>query len=155
MDIDGRVSVIRACRSSVKLFITGRDVSTDPTGSAINPTVSVVIPTYNRAALLGRSIRSVLGQSYKDFELIVIDDGSTDETSHVVADFADPRIRYLPLPHNTGAGAARNAGVRVARGKFLAFQDSDDEWLPSKLAKQISAFESGPARLGMVYQTCR
>jgi glycosyltransferase involved in cell wall biosynthesis len=126
-------------------------VSTDPKGSAINPIVSVVIPTYNRAALLGRSIRSVLGQCYRDFELIVIDDGSTDETPLVVTSFGDQRIRYLPLPRNTGAGAARNAGIRAARGTFLAFQDSDDEWLPSKLSKQMSAFESGSARLGMVY----
>jgi glycosyltransferase involved in cell wall biosynthesis len=126
-------------------------VSTDPTGSAINPAISVVLPTYNRAALLGRSIRSVLGQSYRDFELIVIDDGSTDETSVVVDGFSDPRIRYLPLPRNTGAGAARNVGIRIAKGKFLAFQDSDDEWLPSKLSKQMSAFKSGTAKLGMVY----
>lgn len=126
-------------------------MSTDPKGSAINAAVSIVLPTYNRAALLGRSIRSVLGQSYQDFELIVIDDGSTDETSSVVGDFSDRRIKYVPLPRNTGAGAARNAGIRAARGKFLAFQDSDDEWLPSKLSRQMSAFERGPGRLGMVY----
>jgi glycosyltransferase involved in cell wall biosynthesis len=126
-------------------------VSTDPKGSAINPAVSVVLPTYNRAALLGRSIRSVLGQSYQDFELIVIDDGSTDETSAIVEGFGDRRIKYLPLPRNTGAGAARNVGIRAARGEFLAFQDSDDEWLPSKLSRQMSAFECGPGRLGMVY----
>jgi glycosyltransferase involved in cell wall biosynthesis len=126
-------------------------VATDPTGSGINPAVSVVLPTYNRAALLGRAIRSVLGQSYADFELIVIDDGSTDETAGVVAGFRDRRIRYISLGHNTGAGAARNVGIRMARGKFLAFQDSDDEWLPSKLAKQMSEFERGSVRLGMVY----
>jgi glycosyltransferase involved in cell wall biosynthesis len=124
---------------------------TDPPGSGINPAVSVILPTYNRAALLGRAIRSVLGQSYTDFELLVIDDGSTDETSNVVADFRDRRIRYISLAHNTGAGAARNVGIRMARGKFLAFQDSDDEWLPSKLVKQMSAFERGSVRLGMVY----
>jgi glycosyltransferase involved in cell wall biosynthesis len=81
----------------------------------------------------------------------VIDDGSTDETSSVVAGFRDQRIRYISLGHNIGAGAARNVGIRMARGKFLAFQDSDDEWLPSKLAKQMSAFERGSVRLGMVY----
>ena len=119
--------------------------------SGIDPAVSVVLPTYNRAALLGRAIGSVLGQSYTDFELLVIDDGSTDETSDVVAGFSDRRIRYISLAHNTGAGAARNVGIRLARGKFLAFQDSDDEWLPSKLAKQMSAFERGSLRLGVVY----
>ena len=126
-------------------------MATDPPGSGINPAVSVVLPTYNRAALLGRAIRSVLRQSYTNFELLVIDDGSTDETPNVVAGFRDPRIRYISLAHNTGAGAARNVGIRMARGKFLAFQDSDDEWLPSKLAKQMTAFERGSVNLGMVY----
>lgn len=115
------------------------------------PAVSVVLPTYNRAPLLGRSIRSVLGQSYEDFELIVVDDGSTDETAAVVAGFRDPRVRYVALSGNRGAGAARNVGIRMARGRFLAFQDSDDEWLPSKLAKQMSVFERGPSGLGVVY----
>jgi glycosyltransferase involved in cell wall biosynthesis len=126
-------------------------MSAELPSSVINPVVSIVIPTYNRAALLDRSIRSVLAQSYGDFELIVVDDGSTDETACVVADFRDPRLRYIALGRNKGAGAARNVGIRASRGKFLAFQDSDDEWMPSKLAKQMSAFERGPSRLGMVY----
>jgi glycosyltransferase involved in cell wall biosynthesis len=126
-------------------------MTTDPLGSGINPAVSVILPTYNRAALLGRAIRSVLGQSYTNFELIVIDDGSTDETYGVMNGFRDRRIKYISLEHNTGAGAARNVGIRMARGKFLAFQDSDDEWLPSKLAKQMSVFERGSVRLGIVY----
>jgi glycosyltransferase involved in cell wall biosynthesis len=130
-------------------------MSANPSAAGTNPAVSIVLPTYNRASLLGRSIRSVLGQSYTDFELIVIDDGSTDETSGVVAGFRDRRIRYIPLSRNTGAGAARNVGIRMARGKFLAFQDSDDEWLPSKLVKQMSAFERGSVRLGMVYSDMR
>ena len=126
-------------------------MSTGTSDSRIEPAVSVVIPTYNRALLLGRSIRSVLGQSYEDFEVVVIDDGSTDGTAEVVAGFRDRRIMYVPLARNTGAAAARNVGIRMARGKFLAFQDSDDEWLPSKLAKQMSAFGSGTERLGIVY----
>ena len=126
-------------------------MTADSQGSGIAPAVSIVIPTYNRAELLGRAIRSVLGQSYTDFELIVVDDGSTDETSGVVAAFSDGRISYIQLARNTGAGAARNAGIQVARGKFVAFQDSDDEWLPGKLAKQMSAFERGAAGLGVVY----
>jgi glycosyltransferase involved in cell wall biosynthesis len=115
------------------------------------PAVSVVLPTYNRAPMLGRSIRSVLAQSYEDFEVIVVDDGSTDDTAGVVAAFGDPRIRYVLLKRNTGAGAARNAGLRLARAKFLAFQDSDDEWLPSKLSKQMAAFARGASGLGVVY----
>ncbi|MBV8859321.1 MAG: glycosyltransferase [Acidobacteria bacterium] len=123
--------------------------------STAEPFVSVVIPTYNRARLLGRAIRSVLAQSYCDFEVIVVDDGSTDETAGVVESFGDRRVRYVALARNGGAGAARNAGIRLARGKFLAFQDSDDEWLPSKLAKQMSAFERGPSGLGVVYSDMR
>lgn len=87
--------------------------------------------------------------------MLVIDDGSTDETAGVVDGFRDRRIRYVRLARNRGAGAARNVGIRLARGKFLAFQDSDDEWLPSKLAKQMSAFGCGSARLGMVYSDMR
>jgi glycosyltransferase involved in cell wall biosynthesis len=117
----------------------------------MRPTVSVVIPTYNRAALIGRSIRNVLSQSYRDFELIVIDDASNDGTAEVVAGFCDQRITYHRLVSNTGAGAARNVGIRMSQGKFLAFQDSDDEWLPAKLARQMSIFEQGSTRLGVVY----
>jgi len=126
-------------------------MSTATSDSTTEPAVSVVLPTYNRAPLLGRALRSVLGQSYEDFELLVIDDGSTDGTDGVVAAFGDPRVRYVQLARNTGAGAARNVGIRMSRGKFLAFQDSDDEWLPSKLAKQVSAFGRGPSELGVVY----
>jgi glycosyltransferase involved in cell wall biosynthesis len=116
-----------------------------------NPTVSVVIPTYNRAELLGRSIRSVLNQSYTDFEIIVVDDASSDDTANVVSEFVDQRITYVPLNKNIGAGGARNVGIRRSGGKFLAFQDSDDEWLPEKLARQMSIFEQGPSDLGVVY----
>jgi glycosyltransferase involved in cell wall biosynthesis len=115
------------------------------------PAVSIVLPTYNRAPLLGRSLRSVLAQSFEEFEVIVVDDGSTDGTAEVVAGFVDPRVRYFKLARNAGAAAARNAGIGLARGKFLAFQDSDDEWVPSKLAKQMAAFARGPESLGMVY----
>lgn len=126
-------------------------MATELAGSVLDPAVSIILPTYNRADLLGRSIRSVLAQGYGAFELIVVDDGSTDETACVMAGFRDRRVKYLKLERNTGAGAARNAGIRASRGKFLAFQDSDDEWSPSKLAKQMSAFGRGPARLGVVY----
>jgi glycosyltransferase involved in cell wall biosynthesis len=119
--------------------------------SGPEPAVSIILPTYNRAPLLPRSIASVLRQSYDSFELLVVDDGSTDETKNVVAALTDPRIKYFSLPRNVGASAARNAGISLARGQFLAFQDSDDEWIESKLAKQMSAFSGGPSSLGMVY----
>lgn len=115
------------------------------------PIVSVVIPTYNRAYLLGRAIRSVLDQTYQDFELIVVDDGSSDNTGEVVATFADPRIHYLRHEKNRGAAAARNAGIEASRGDYVAFLDSDCEWLPEKLQKQIEVFGEVSSRVGVVY----
>jgi glycosyltransferase involved in cell wall biosynthesis len=115
------------------------------------PTVSVILPTYQRAWCLARSLASVLGQTYADFELIVVDDGSTDGTAGVVAGFADPRVRYVRLESNRGAGAARNAGARRANGRFLAFQDSDDEWMPAKLERHLCAFETCGADVAVVY----
>ena len=105
------------------------------------PTVSVIIPTYNRAHLIGRSIQSVLTQTYEDFELIIVDDGSTDNTEEIVMAFNDHRISYLKQSSNRGVSAARNIGIKAARGSYIAFQDSDDEWLPQKLEKQVALFE--------------
>lgn len=100
--------------------------------------VSVIIPTYNRAHLIGRAIRSVLDQSYQDFEVIVVDDGSTDNTAAVVMSVGEghTRIRYI-RQENRGGGAARNAGLRAARGKYVALLDSDDEWMPHKLETEV------------------
>lgn len=116
-----------------------------------NPKVSVIIPTYNRAHVLGRALRSVLNQAYQDFELIVVDDGSSDATVEVMSGFADSRIRYLHHEENRGAAAARNSGIKAARGEYVAFLDSDDEWLPEKLEKQIEAFRQVSSRVGVVY----
>jgi len=115
------------------------------------PAVSVIVPTYNRAHLLGRAIESVLNQTYKDFELIVVDDGSTDDTEKVVGNFKDERIRYISLEKNMGAGVARNRGIEASRGKYIAFQDSDDEWLAEKLEKQIKILETVSPEVGVVY----
>ncbi len=97
--------------------------------------VSVIIPTYNRAHLIGRAIESVLNQTFHDFELIVIDDGSIDDTYEVIKEFQkkDNRIIYLKHDKNKGASAARNSGINVSRGEYISFVDSDDEWLPEKL----------------------
>jgi glycosyltransferase involved in cell wall biosynthesis len=105
------------------------------------PTVSVIIPAYNRAETISRAINSVLGQSFKDIEIIVVDDGSTDGTSDVVQQIGDARIQIIHQTHNQGAAAARNAGMKSARGKYIAWLDSDDEWLPDKLKIQLAAFE--------------
>jgi glycosyltransferase involved in cell wall biosynthesis len=89
-------------------------------------------------------MESVLGQTWGNLELLVVDDGSQDDTSEVVARFSDERVRYLKLPHNRGLSAARNAGLAGARGTYLAFQDSDDEWHAEKLARQMREIETHP-----------
>ena len=108
------------------------------------PPVSVVIPAYNRAATIGAAIGSVLRQTWEDFELVVVDDGSTDGTVAAARKVADPRLRVVAAPRNLGAAGARNLGVREARGAWIAFQDSDDEWLPEKLAKQMARLAADP-----------
>jgi len=113
--------------------------------------VSIIIPVYNRAQLLSRSIRSVLNQTFQNFEVIVVDDGSTDDIESVVKSFNDKRIQYIRHEERRGAPAARNTGIRLARGRYIAFQDSDDEWRSEKLEKQMRAFENAPPDLGVVY----
>lgn len=108
------------------------------------PLVSVILPTYNRAHLLPRAIRSVLDQQYGHLQLIIIDDGSTDDTSAVIASIADPCIEYVRFERNRGIGAARHEGVNRAQGEFIAFIDSDDIWLPGKLELQLCLFRSYP-----------
>lgn len=116
-----------------------------------HPVVSVIIPTYNRETLIARSIQSVLNQSYQNFEVIVIDDDSTDGTKGIVESFSDKRIRYIQIENNRGAGAARNIGIQRSKGKFIAFQDSDDEWLSEKLEKHMFVFEKQLSNIGVVY----
>lgn len=99
--------------------------------------ISIIIPTYNRASVLERAVRSVLNQEGAELEVIVVDDGSTDGTREVLESIGDPRVRYERLPGRSGACAARNRGIELARGDYIAFQDSDDEWLPGKLATQL------------------
>jgi glycosyltransferase involved in cell wall biosynthesis len=119
--------------------------------TTFNPLVSIVLPTYNRASLLYRAIESVLNQTYFNFELIVVDDCSKDSTKNVVKGFSDNRIRYIRHEKNKGAPAARNSGIAAARGEYIAFQDSDDEWFSTKLEKQMSLFDCAPRDLGVVY----
>jgi len=113
--------------------------------------VSVVLPTYNRAHTLERAVRSVLNQTHKDFELIVVDDGSTDNTRDIVVSFADGRIRYIKHESNKGVAEARNTGIGASRASLIAFQDSDDEWLPHKLALQVEAMHKAGEHVGVVY----
>ena len=104
--------------------------------------VSVIIPTYNRAYCINKSIQSVLDQTYKNIELLVIDDCSDDNTEEVIKQFNDNRIRYIKLKKNGGPSKARNIGIKKARGEFIAFQDSDDIWYNNKLELQINEFQS-------------
>lgn len=113
------------------------------------PKVSVIIPTYNRAHLIAASIVSVLEQTYSDFEIIVVDDGSTDDTEQRVHGFTDPRIIYIKQ-ENKGRSQARNCALDLARGRYIAFLDSDDLFLPDKLALQVAYLDSHP-QVGMVY----
>jgi glycosyltransferase involved in cell wall biosynthesis len=115
------------------------------------PTVSVIIPTYNRAIMVKDAIQSVLDQTYSDYEIIVVDDGSTDNTSQVINELRShsEKVHYI-YQENKGRSAARNIGVRAARGNYIAFLDSDDIFLPEKLSLQVMALESN-RDFGMVY----
>lgn len=104
------------------------------------------MPAYNRENIIKEAINSVLGQTYEDIELIVVDDGSTDQTSKVVREIEDPRLKYF-YQENAGACAARNKGVELSQGELVAFHDSDDIWHQDKLEKQIKVMETSGADL--------
>lgn len=106
------------------------------------PLVSAVIPAYNCGAYIGRAIESVLTQTYRDIECIVIDDGSTDQTAAVARSYGERVVVVHQL--NGGAAAARNTGIRQARGELIAFLDADDYWLPTKIANQVEVFRENP-----------
>ena len=120
-------------------------------GAKEEPLVSVILPTYNRRHLIGRSIRSVLAQTDRNFELLVVDDGSTDATDSVLNSFADARVQYLKIAMNRGAAFARNLGIEASKGSLVAFQDSDDEWAPQKIERHVAAFEAHLPSTGVVY----
>jgi glycosyltransferase involved in cell wall biosynthesis len=115
-----------------------------------NPAVSVVLPTHNRLATLSRAVASVLQQSMGDLELIVVDDGSEDSTAAWLAEQSDTRLRVIRSAERQGAARARNRGIASARAELIAFQDSDDEWAPGKLACQLALLQAGGESLGWV-----
>lgn len=114
-----------------------------------SPRVSVVVTTYNARALLAETLAAMLSQTFADFELIVIDDGSTDNTADYLASMSDPRLRVVRQP-NAGVGAARNRGIDEARGEYVAFCDHDDIWMADKLATQVDFMDAHPAAVGCV-----
>jgi glycosyltransferase involved in cell wall biosynthesis len=120
----------------------------------VSPLVTVITPAYNVAQYVGETVASVLQQSFRDFEYLVADDGSQDDTIQVVMDHAcnDDRVRVLQAEHR-GPSSARNLGIRDARGKYIAFLDGDDRWRPRFLERQVGLIESLPANVGVVF--CR
>lgn len=115
------------------------------------PLVSVIVPAYNRAHLLKRCIDSVLGQTYKNIELILIDNASSDNTGEIIQQINDDRLKYFRLKVNRGASGGRNEGLRHASGDYVIFLDSDDEFLPDKIKESVSALENADEKFGVVY----
>lgn len=114
-----------------------------------SPAISIIIPTYNRARVIEKAIRSALTQTFTDTEVIIADDGSKDDTAEVVAALGEPRVRFV-RKENGGCSSARNFGVGVARGRYVAFLDSDDEWDPRWLETAVALLEAD-GRVGAVY----
>jgi glycosyltransferase involved in cell wall biosynthesis len=120
-----------------------------------NASISIILPTYNRHDMIKNAIQSVIAQTVSDWELLVVDDGSTDATKEVVTAFAesDSRINYM-YKENGGVSSARNSGIASAEGEYIAFIDSDDMWTPEKLEKQLAVFKADPS-IGLVYTGIR
>jgi len=115
------------------------------------PKVCVIIPTYNRADFLYSAINSVLHQTYQDFEIIIVDDASKDNTQEIISRFHDKRIKYLNHESNKGEAAARNSGILYSNSQYIAFLDDDDEWFPEKLRLQVDILEKSMSKVGLVY----
>jgi glycosyltransferase involved in cell wall biosynthesis len=118
--------------------------------NAADPRVSVIVPTYNREAFIGIALESVVDQTFPDFEILVVDDGSTDGTEQILEQIQDQRIIYLRQEHSGLPAVARNTGLRHARGEYIAFLDSDDLWTADKLAVQVAYMDSHP-EIGLSY----
>lgn len=123
----------------------------------MNNIVSIITPSYNSSEYIGETIESILAQTYQDWELLITDDCSTDNSRDVIKSYADkdPRIRLLCLDKNSGAGVARNKSIKEASGRFIAFCDSDDRWTPEKLEKQLRFMQHNDCALSYTsYMTC-
>jgi glycosyltransferase involved in cell wall biosynthesis len=120
----------------------------------MSPRVSVIIPTKNRANYVSSAVRSVLDQTFGDFELIVIDAASVDNTEEVVGNFHDKRVRYVRQETDRGVSASRNRGINLTDGEFIAFLDDDDVWMPTKLEKQVELIGKNPSVCAVSTGTC-
>ncbi|MBO9202771.1 MULTISPECIES: glycosyltransferase family 2 protein [Niastella] len=132
---------INTVKGEKRLFVGGNLITIS---SVIINMVSVIIPTYNREHLIQESIYSVLNQTYKDLELIIVDDGSTDNTEDIVRAIPDPRIQYYKLPHSGRNAISKNFAIRRSTGTLIAFNDSDDTWVNTKLEKQVELLAQHP-----------
>lgn len=120
----------------------------------MNPLISAIIPTFNRAKAVRRAIESCLNQTYQDLEVLVVDDHSSDDTARVVNDFSDKRLKYFFHEKNSGPASSRNTGIRNSQGEFIAFLDSDDEWVKDKIRRQVATFEkfrTDEKNIGLVF----
>ena len=115
------------------------------------PKTSVIIPTYNRAHFIKKAINTVLEQTYQDFEIVIVDDGSKDNTEEVVNGIKDDRIRYIKHEKNKGEAGARNTGIKNSKGEYIAFLDTDVTWSRDKLERQFNILESSPEDVGVVF----
>lgn len=118
---------------------------------SLNPKVTVIIPVFNRENLIQRSINSVLNQTYKNLEVIVVDDASTDRTAQKISEVKDDRLKYIGNEVNLGPSQSRNKGIEISDGELIAFQDSDDEWHIDKLAKQVQILIKSNSDVAAVY----
>ncbi len=116
-----------------------------------DPLVSIIIPTYNRGNLISKAIDSILTQTYKNYEIIIVNDGSTDNTKEVIGKYDEDKIKYYQHAQNKGAAAAINTGIKNSNGDFISFQGSDDIWLPKKLEKEMNIFKKSNEKVGIVY----
>lgn len=119
----------------------------------MNELVSIITPSFNTAKYISETIQSVLDQTYTNWEMIIVDDASTDDTDMIVASFNDDRIRYFKHKINMGAAVCRNEAIKAAKGRFIAFLDSDDYWHPEKLEKQIAFMEKENSAFSYTYYT--
>jgi glycosyltransferase involved in cell wall biosynthesis len=117
----------------------------------VTPLVSVVIPTRDRCRLVAKAVESALAQTYPSIEVIVVDDGSTEDVAGALAPFAARGLRVIRHDRNLGAPAARNSGIAAARGEYVAFLDSDDEWAPEKVERQVALMLAGRGDVSLVY----
>jgi glycosyltransferase involved in cell wall biosynthesis len=120
-----------------------------------NEIISVVIPVYNRERLIGKTIKSILEQTYNNFEILIIDDNSTDGTKEAITKINDSRIRYFKQEYNQGPSAARNRGINVSKGNYIAFLDSDDLWDTNKLSDQFKIFDQYKDEYDVVFSGFR